>query len=467
MKFSKIENNNLFRIVFFLISFFLALYVIVRAYHMSFTHDESLTYQTVKGLPDFEHTANNHLANTFLTKISAAIFGFSEFALRLPNVLVFIIYLYFVYKLFFKATSLTLLVLPFLLLNPFVLDFFSLSRGYGLATAFFTGSVYYFIQHITLRNAKYLAYALAMSVLCVYANFSFLTAILSLHLACFFFYVRNRQFDLKVTPLLYLLELGALFPSYVYIKELQESGQLYFGGDKNIIEDSFYSIIKCSFQIDLLGKTNLIILFSALLVYVLSLLIKKNEELRYVLVSTAISIAVPVLLNALTGMKFPIERSILYLPILMGFCVLYAVEAAKEDGYKLVKYPLLLLVASLSLLHIVNFCLTANITSTYTWAYDANTKDMLKVLQTKIEPEKTYKLGCTWLCEPAVNYYRETKNYTWLQPVVRYNLAEKSDYYYVVADDGDYKPNGCQIEIQRFPEAKSRLLKEVKDCWNK
>ena len=69
----------------------------------------------------------------------------SLFIARLPNIIAFVVYAYFAYRFadhllyFFSGMALFIL----LLFNPFVLEFFSLARGYGLAMAFELGSLFY------------------------------------------------------------------------------------------------------------------------------------------------------------------------------------------------------------------------------------------------------------------------------------------------------------------------------------
>ena len=68
-------------------------YVLYRAIHLSFVHDESLSYTIVIGMPNWKASANHHPLNTRLMRWSAGKFGYDEWSLRLPNVASFILYL--------------------------------------------------------------------------------------------------------------------------------------------------------------------------------------------------------------------------------------------------------------------------------------------------------------------------------------------------------------------------------------
>src|ERR1051326_3454816 len=123
-------------------------YIVARVCMLSFTHDEAFTYlhyvrcswETINHLT----YTNNHLLNTWLMKFCNNLFGNSEFSLRLPNVLSYILFLHFSRKLLLVVTDARLALggWLFLNLNPFVLDFFSLARGYGISLGFFMMGLY-------------------------------------------------------------------------------------------------------------------------------------------------------------------------------------------------------------------------------------------------------------------------------------------------------------------------------------
>jgi uncharacterized membrane protein len=125
-------------------------YVAARAARVSFTYDESYSYFHFVGAPlrtvlffQGDVTENNHSLNSLLMTLSARVAGNSELALRLPNVLAFVGYaaaVLFLVCRFQNAVS-RILCAVLLLMNPFVLELFSLARGYGLALALVLGSM--------------------------------------------------------------------------------------------------------------------------------------------------------------------------------------------------------------------------------------------------------------------------------------------------------------------------------------
>ena len=131
------------------------LWVIKKAAVASITYDEAYSFFEYVSYPEFLRSdfnfmsANNHLLNTWLTRITYALWGNEEWALRLPNVLAFGLFLYASVRIAYRLVTTRLLPLFVVLLlcgNPYVLDFFSLSRGYGLSLAFMTYALWQFVD---------------------------------------------------------------------------------------------------------------------------------------------------------------------------------------------------------------------------------------------------------------------------------------------------------------------------------
>ena len=106
---------------------------------------------------------------------SASVFGDSPFALRLPNILAHGLYLFFTAKivLLHKRNALINLSL-FILLNahPYLLDFFSLARGYGLAIASMTAGLFYACRFVTCdQRTKNCILISTTGIIAVLSNF--------------------------------------------------------------------------------------------------------------------------------------------------------------------------------------------------------------------------------------------------------------------------------------------------------
>jgi len=148
IKMSLIIRKDSYGLLYLFASIILIAYVSYRAYALSFTCDEGLSFTIVQWEPRWILSANNHPLNTILMMISNTLFGSSELALRLPNILSFILFLAGCFGLLEMAKNNWLALLGFSLcvLNPFVIEFFSLARGYGMSLGFLMMSLYYMMK---------------------------------------------------------------------------------------------------------------------------------------------------------------------------------------------------------------------------------------------------------------------------------------------------------------------------------
>ncbi|MEN8226390.1 MAG: hypothetical protein ABFS05_13630, partial [Bacteroidota bacterium] len=94
------NNKKLFSLIIFLGLF---IYLILRGIHVQMLHDSIATFFRYviinKFLPYYsEWSANNHYLNSMLMWGSYKLFGASPLALKLPNILSFPFYVFFVSK---------------------------------------------------------------------------------------------------------------------------------------------------------------------------------------------------------------------------------------------------------------------------------------------------------------------------------------------------------------------------------
>ena len=197
----------LYKILIVACSVFFVGFEAVRAARVPLTYDEANTYLSFIS-PNFLavfnfNTANNHFLSSLLAKISSAMAGSSELVLRLPNLLAYAAYLLFAFLILNRFIKIKIIILCgylLLSLNPFVLDYFSLCRGYGLSLGFLMASLFFFFSFLdkaaghkpnSLRQLQFSLTALCFGIL---ANFSLLNVYLGLvGFAFVFFIVVNRK----------------------------------------------------------------------------------------------------------------------------------------------------------------------------------------------------------------------------------------------------------------------------------
>jgi hypothetical protein len=138
----------------------LGAYVIARAILVPITYDEAASYlryisQDLFAVFSFE-VATNHFLNTLLTRLASMIAGSSEFVLRVPSLMGFGLYLYFSIRILESISNRALAVAGLLLLNlnPYLLEYFALSRGYGLSLGLLMGALFFLLRFVTRASVS-------------------------------------------------------------------------------------------------------------------------------------------------------------------------------------------------------------------------------------------------------------------------------------------------------------------------
>ena len=136
----------------------LGAFVIARAILVPLTYDEAAGYlrytsQGILAVFNFE-VATNHFLNTILTKLVSTVAGNSEIALRVPGLLGYGLYLYFSILILRDVRHRVIAVAGFALLhlNPYLLDYFALSRGYSLSLGLLMGALFFLLRFIARRQ---------------------------------------------------------------------------------------------------------------------------------------------------------------------------------------------------------------------------------------------------------------------------------------------------------------------------
>ena len=85
------------------------------------------------------------------------------------------------------------------------------------------------------------------------------------------------------------------------------------------------------------------------------------------------------------------------------------------------------------------------------------------------EKNKQNKVGVHALYEPALNYYIETKQYNWLEPVPRDEIRPGLDYYYINESNFELLNKECLQEVKHFKDTETwamrKCVKGSSDLW--
>lgn len=219
----------------------LFIYVLLRSLWVEPIHDELATlfhyidYNAIWG-DNIVLDANNHLLNSFLGKVCYSVFGDHIWAIRLPNVLSFIVFFLGVFKLskFIKTEYLKYVFIIAFTCIPYVLDYFAYSRGYGMSMAFLMMGIYYFFSLNEHYNTKKLLLLSFFLILAIYANLN-LIILLVLMLAYLGIKVLIQSRQEKSYRLFYQFiatSIGVtliLLPAIQFTFRLRDHGALYYG----------------------------------------------------------------------------------------------------------------------------------------------------------------------------------------------------------------------------------------------
>jgi uncharacterized membrane protein len=189
----------------------LGVFVVARAILVPFTYDEAASYlryisRDFLSVFSFE-VATNHFLNTFLTKLVSMVGGDSELVLRVPSLIGYGAYLFFSILILRDIPHRPIAIAGFVLLNlnPYLLDYFALSRGYGLSLALLMGAVWCLLRFVTRRQAgeaggQELSCTLAFGCGAVLAGFSLLDAYLGLVAVALLVAVMSRRGRSRPSP---------------------------------------------------------------------------------------------------------------------------------------------------------------------------------------------------------------------------------------------------------------------------
>ncbi len=433
------------KITIIVFAILLTSYFSIRAAVLSITFDEVASYQimNLENWWDITITANNHLLNTTLMKYSVEFFGLSEFTLRLPNILGGILFLFFsalIGRLLFKKKAIYfLLVLWF---NPFLIDFFSIARGYGLSIGFMTLSLFCLFRFFYNQNIWFGVGTILSAQCAVLSNLTLFNYLLPM-LASFglIFLIRKRKNLSWFTDL--LIYFGILLTFFYYLLpavfELKENGELYFGGRTGFYQDSIYSLGRCFayYKTNMtLGKILFFFLFSfsylfSLINIGISIYKKKITTQLVMAVIIILGLLASIVQHEILNSNFTSERTaLMYFPL-----TIISLFLGISD-FKL-KFNLYLKEV-LASVFVFQFLWVANFHITYSWRYQGNALQVMKFINEECKnTNKNIKLGINYIYNPPVFYYREQMNLQNLDIILitncwefKLDLEELDPYYF-------------------------------------
>jgi hypothetical protein len=466
----------------------LVIFVFFKAVHLSFTHDESFSYlnychESFLQIISFSNWfTNNHVLNSLLMKYSEKLFGNSEIALRLPNILSLIIYLMYGF-LIFRDKSPALFISIFILLctNSTLNDLFGLARGYGLSCGFLVMSLFHAISffrtqkniHIVMFHLAGMLAILSHFVLLIFYICSFIT-IFSITVIKIKLIERQKYFFFKINSWHLISFLFVVIILYEPVRRFITYSELDNGGKSGFFIDTVTGLINIIFMKAFSQWVLIVInvIFTLIILVPFTIIAGKifqrdrvffNDYTGLIILNfiiVAISLII-ILQHKILDNDYPVGRFSIFLYPLFIIHLGFLFDFFLSFGYRnLIKVMVMFIAVSSA----INFLKNNNLQSAEEWSYDTKTKAMINELNDyvhagKFENEQV-RLGIEWLFEPTVNFYRITKGYDWLLPADRNGFSKADDYCYIFKDDLA-SLNSEYVVIRQYNETNTVLLKNI------
>ena len=453
-------------------------YSTYRAIHLAITSDEtgllSCIHQTGYGRlflgDDWDSQAQ--FLNALLAKPCVELLPLNEIvASRLPSLLGLALFLWGVWRigLEFPTGVTRILITLALLSNAFLLDFFGLSRGNGLALGFTVASLSFLMQASMVKSSGdvsarrqagmslWLAFGAALS------NMGFLYSYAALLAVIVWLSWSNR---LRIRWWVSALLLAVFYVHRILV--LRSQSLLYFGGDIGFVHDTVGSLIRASFY-DWPISARLVGLVSCSLSLLVWLLAYQSHRERvwagFVLAVLGILVAVVcVATNYLLHVKYIIERTALFLVPLVVLNIGVVAARSRLRWLSFLLWGLLLAFTGVGLQG-------ANLSHTLTFRVSADIPSVLLALrevhkQTGQDVTLAFGAGMKWTIwyyaehllglhdEPVTMDWTYQRNYDWLA-VYEWRVAQPR---YGLPSDNPWVPGTTHVLLNLLDRDDEHLL---------
>ena len=423
-------------------------YLLIRSILLNITFDEAWTLrdfvsQSYYNIFTFNPSdANNHILNTILIKTLFYIFPDTLFVARIPNLLASLLFIYFAYKISttFISKYIGMACFALLLLNPFVLDYFTQARGYGLAMGFQMGSIYFLMKYLNDAKNKYIIQMLSLSFLSVLSVFTminfYLAQICILLLAML---IDRKKYSFKI-GLIYSVTSSLVLAIIIVgpIMKLIENNSLYYGGRVGFYADTLTSLMQYSLYQHKFTPMVHYILIAFLITFTIIIGISFFTKFKiisirnYTLTLILLCIIAVILQFYLFDTLYVLDRAALYFYPLFVLGLAFSINTfSKHWSSNLI---FLLLIPFL-----INFARNINFHKTAINFFEGYTYTILKSINEKgVNNQTVYKLDFSWPYESSINYYIKKFHFPNIQiiqnPYDRKTLNLDFDYYLYLSE---------------------------------
>jgi Dolichyl-phosphate-mannose-protein mannosyltransferase len=391
------------------------------------------------------HSAN-HVLQTLLSYWSVYCFGVSEFAMRLPSVAAALFYIIAAWRiafLCFRRLGFAILALALLVLNPLVLDHLCLARGYGIGLTFFAWSFYFSLRYLQNRNPVALIPAGVLLGLSLAANLTFaipgaglalMTGIFRPLLVLRYYCSALLSAGAVLAMPLRSVHLSDFYFGYTSVKEsivelsiisLFYSGRLPFVPEWDDTYVQFFRTTSYWIVPVLLVGIGVVLVTS----------FRTANCLRLAAGSLLIAVLFLAIAHQLVGLKYPYDRTGIYLLFLFPLALLAAIQVAFERSWAMrwVMSPVIAVVVAA----VVMYGLEFHTGYFAEWPFAPDVKRYMEMIGPR-SPDRTVRAGGSTAFTYLINFYRDARHATWLEPVEVRPPMPGYDYYLLLNDDREY-----------------------------
>lgn len=441
---------------------------ICRMVWVPMTHDEAITvvHFLSRSYSDIVNchppSPSNHILNTVFTKFFSQLFhSKSLFVLRLGNLLAQLLFMLSSYGLMLQIFKKPLWVAGCFIvvnLNPFMFEFWGLTRGYGLALAFMMCSIYFFIRYLLTEKYVLLWVGFLFGISSVFSNFSLLNFYIAYNIVIIANAVLRpthnnmRRFFIRELPALITAGVVLYVMIDIPMHVLRSKNELNYGGSNGIIQDTVRSLVMQSLFIN--DRTNIVVVTIAYVIVVSIIIIGIYWARKYVRQQIDdeliigmllwLLLVVPILFRLIqhfsSNTKYQLDRTALFLIPLYMMHPIYWHYYRNRNNTTI--SPFLLLI---SCFITVNFCRHINFHTTRLWPYDQYAQTASRHIATETRSTDKVSICMSRKLMPAISYYMlcsYNRDNVLIDSLGQKDIADTAfNYYYTFKRDISFIPS--------------------------
>jgi hypothetical protein len=420
---SSLRSYNPEQLLITTLSVVFVAYIIIRSRFVAMTIDEVATIfnHASRGLWDMvtyqkDATPNNHVFHTLLLNFTTWFLGIHQVTARIPVLLGGVLYLWTARRIsaMHDRVELRLFTLTVLLGSHFVVEFFSLARGYGLASACMLASVYGVLEYLRTPTQKALAGSAVMGVLAVWSNFTLLNFYLP-YTILMLLLVAQQQSGGSLFRHWALVAAGTGLTALVTVKPvlaMRAADEFRFWQSSGFLESTLRPSVRAALSEPLLDYVPwfmaLVVIFCAVTwAYAMGIWIKKHARFdRFTFVSALFlgAFCYNLLQNAILGVPFLDARTSLFFYPMLALMLMSAAHWIWE------KKPLAarIYMAVITGFVVLNFYGKASFNRQTEWWFDNGTFVVIDYLERLYHAEKRSSpitLDTSWPMQNSYNFH--------------------------------------------------------------